>query len=67
MDQVILWLDIILHVVVAGFFALVPGIVIWMGALGIGLLVQSLRQHSPFHRSQIGSGSTLACRLTRTG
>ena len=67
MEQVLLCLDTMVHIVVAGFFALVPGLVVWLGALGIGLLVQSLRQHSPFHRTRVGSGSTPACRLARTG
>lgn len=67
MDQVLQWLNMGLHVMLAGFFALLPGILFWLGAIGVGLLVQRLRRNSLSPSSQLGSESTLACPLTRTG
>lgn len=67
MDQVLQWFNMGLHVVLAGFFALLPGILFWLGAIGVSLLVQRLRRHSPSRSSQLGSESALVCRLTRIG
>ena len=67
MDQVLQWLNTGLYVLLAGFFALVPGIVVWLAVFGVGLLARSLKRYSLFRRPQLGNESALACRLTETG
>ena len=57
MDQVLQWLETIFHVVLAGFFALTPGTLFWLGVLGIVLLARNLGRSGIFRRLRTRGGS----------
>ena len=56
MDGILQGMNAVLHVIVTGMFAMLPGLLVWTFVLGVVLLLQRLRRADLFSGRQ-GSGT----------
>lgn len=50
MELVLEWFGIVLRVILAGLFALTPGMLVWLAVLSIGLTIRWVGRKAPFQR-----------------